>query len=101
MYDKCLACGRPIFTVRMPGITLQQRWTHGGYGFVDRQHVPIPTRHECWCPLEDSEGHRAPCHADVLLELANQAKGGVVDAQAAVLDGGEYARPNYPRGVTS
>ena len=46
MYDKCLACGRPIFTVRMPGITLQQRWTHGGYGFVDRQHVPIPTRHE-------------------------------------------------------
>ena len=47
MYDKCLACGRPIFTVRMPGITLQQRWTHGGYGFVDRQHVPIPTRHEC------------------------------------------------------
>ena len=28
----------------------------------------------CWCPLEDSEGHRAPCHADVLLELANQAE---------------------------
>ena len=25
----------------------------------------------CWCPLEDSEWHRAPCHADVLLELAN------------------------------
>ena len=30
----------------------------------------------CWCPLEDSEGHRAPCHADVLLELANQAEVG-------------------------
>lgn len=25
----------------------------------------------CWCPLEDGQGHRAPCHADVLLVLAN------------------------------
>ena len=25
----------------------------------------------CWCPLEDSAGRRMPCHADVLLELAN------------------------------
>jgi hypothetical protein len=25
----------------------------------------------CWCPLEDSDGTRVPCHADVLLELAN------------------------------
>lgn len=25
----------------------------------------------CWCPLEDSDGRRVPCHADVLLELAN------------------------------
>ena len=25
----------------------------------------------CWCPLEDAEGNRIPCHADVLLELAN------------------------------
>ena len=25
----------------------------------------------CWCPLEDADGHRVPCHADVLLELAN------------------------------
>lgn len=26
----------------------------------------------CWCPLEDEYGNRVPCHADVLLELANQ-----------------------------
>jgi hypothetical protein len=26
----------------------------------------------CWCPLVDSEGNRVPCHADVLLELANR-----------------------------
>lgn len=25
----------------------------------------------CWCPLVDKDGNRAPCHADVLLELAN------------------------------
>lgn len=26
----------------------------------------------CWCRLEDEHGHRVPCHADVLLEIANQ-----------------------------
>lgn len=26
----------------------------------------------CWCPLEDAEGNRVPCHADVLLEIANK-----------------------------
>ena len=25
----------------------------------------------CWCPLEDAQGNRVPCHADVLLEVAN------------------------------
>lgn len=25
----------------------------------------------CWCPLADAEGKPVPCHADVLLELAN------------------------------
>lgn len=25
----------------------------------------------CWCPLEDEHGDRVPCHADVLLEIAN------------------------------
>lgn len=25
----------------------------------------------CWCPLKDAEGTRVPCHADVLLEIAN------------------------------
>lgn len=26
----------------------------------------------CFCPLEDADGNRVPCHADVLLELANE-----------------------------
>ena len=25
----------------------------------------------CWCPIEDGNGNRVPCHADVLLVLAN------------------------------
>ena len=25
----------------------------------------------CWCPLVDEDGKPVPCHADVLLELAN------------------------------
>lgn len=25
----------------------------------------------CWCPLVDEHDERVPCHADVLLELAN------------------------------
>lgn len=26
----------------------------------------------CWCPLTDAQGNHVPCHADVLLELANK-----------------------------
>lgn len=26
----------------------------------------------CWCPLTDAQGNHVPCHADVLLEIANQ-----------------------------
>ena len=26
----------------------------------------------CWCPLVDEHGNRMPCHADVLLELAER-----------------------------
>jgi hypothetical protein len=26
----------------------------------------------CWCPLIDSDGRPVPCHADVLLEIANE-----------------------------
>jgi hypothetical protein len=29
----------------------------------------------CWCPLDDEQGRRVPCHADVLLELANGGVG--------------------------
>jgi hypothetical protein len=28
----------------------------------------------CWCRLYDKDGGRVPCHADVLLEIANQER---------------------------
>lgn len=27
----------------------------------------------CWCALEDADGKRVPCHADVLLGISNPA----------------------------
>jgi len=38
----------------------------------------------CWCPLTDEAGGRAPCHADVMLDVA---------AGAAV----EFAAADRPR----
>lgn len=26
----------------------------------------------CWCPLVDADGHPVPCHADLLLAIANE-----------------------------
>lgn len=44
----------------------------------DASLIPLLARTElagknlaCWCPLVDPDGNRVPCHADVLLELAN------------------------------
>lgn len=28
----------------------------------------------CWCPLIAEDGSRGPCHADVLLEIANSSE---------------------------
>ena len=28
----------------------------------------------CWCPLVDKEGNPVPCHADILLVIANLAE---------------------------
>ena len=26
----------------------------------------------CWCPLVDKKGEKTPCHADILLKIANE-----------------------------
>ncbi len=48
-------------------------------GHVERRLAADPTWLDkvrgrdlaCWCPLVDKDGNKVPCHADVLLELAN------------------------------
>lgn len=47
MNDVCLACNRPIFTIRAQGmgITLAKQWTHGSRR-RDRNHIAIPSNHD-------------------------------------------------------
>ena len=54
-------------------VLLYRRWLTGA-AVRCADVVPILGGHDlaCWCPLEDRHGNRVPCHADVLLELANQ-----------------------------
>lgn len=46
-----------------------------GEAAVDRMRQSLPELRgkdlACWCPLVDKDGKPVPCHADVLLELAN------------------------------
>ena len=49
----------------------QTHWAHG-------ELAPVPDLSPlrgkdlaCWCPLVDKDGNHVPCHADVLLEIAN------------------------------
>jgi hypothetical protein len=49
----------------------EKHWAHGDL-------KPIPDLSElrgkdlaCWCPLLDKNGNPVPCHAQVLIELAN------------------------------
>jgi hypothetical protein len=75
------------FTVDTPreSVALYRRWLSDDLivplsGF--NAHLSAPTLPQvrlllagkdlvCWCPIEDPEGRRVPCHADVLLEIAN------------------------------
>lgn len=50
MKDVCMVCFRPIFTVNAGNyhgvVTLEQWWTHGGMGIIDRMHMPTPNNHD-------------------------------------------------------
>lgn len=58
-------------------------WVHGTAMYEDQmdmlmgamfQTEPHPLRGKdlaCWCPLVDKDGRPVPCHADVLLKIAN------------------------------
>jgi Domain of unknown function (DUF4326) len=47
---------------------------HPQAGYVFRENVKRELRGKdlaCWCPLVDKDGNPVPCHADILLEIAN------------------------------
>lgn len=53
-------------------VELYRQWiTQGAYR---RQFLHLLRGRDlaCWCPLVDKDGNPVPCHADVLLELANR-----------------------------
>lgn len=66
---------------REVAVIFYRRWLAGelDHRHLDAQRqVILDDLHElrghdlaCWCPLEDDNGARVPCHADVLLQLAN------------------------------
>lgn len=73
-----------LFMILMAGqICLSMGKDEDGQYHADKQiayykHVRRNHRHlrgknlACWCSLEDGQGNRIPCHADVLLEIANR-----------------------------
>lgn len=49
------------------------RWEYGPMPSLEKIRAELAGRDlMCWCPLVDAEGNPVPCHADVLLEIANQ-----------------------------
>jgi hypothetical protein len=61
--------GRPIATAA-DAVVAYRRWA-GMYLVDDARRVLGGRDLVCWCPLLDASGERVPCHADVLLEIAN------------------------------
>lgn len=46
---------------------------HWRTAFIERVRAELAGKNlACWCPLTDAQGNHVPCHADVLLEIANQ-----------------------------
>ncbi len=39
---------------------------------LDNLHLLQGKNLACWCPIRDKNGLYVPCHADILLELANK-----------------------------
>jgi hypothetical protein len=52
-----------------------RQWVDEGASWAWKGRARIGLRGKnlaCWCPLVDKDGNAVPCHADVLLELANE-----------------------------
>ena len=73
--DEQLGSAETVVDGRALAVALFERALHTGelrYGVADVRGQLAGRDLACWCPLEDAEGKRVPCHADVLLEVANR-----------------------------
>ncbi len=61
---------RRALTDPQPGLRLYDR-RHGVVTVDDARAALAGRDLLCWCPLTDGEGQPVPCHADVLLDVAN------------------------------
>lgn len=60
---------------REQAVAMYRRWFRQRPSLVEAARSELRGRDlMCWCPLVDADGKPVPCHADVLLELANQGE---------------------------
>ena len=57
-------------------VELYERWIKGEFIQICLPNPPSIEELKgynlaCWCPLVDKDGNKVPCHADILLKLAN------------------------------
>ncbi len=66
-----LRCGNEE-GARLVAVNNFRRWAKGEAGRARLQLEQLSGKNlACWCPIIDQHGKAIPCHADVLLELAN------------------------------
>jgi hypothetical protein len=73
-HEEQLGSAESVADGRALAVALFEQALHAGelaYGVADVRRELAGRHLACWCPLEDAEGKRVPCHADVLLEVAN------------------------------
>jgi hypothetical protein len=74
-HDEQLGSAESVADGRALAVALFERALQAGelhYGVADVRGQLAGRHLACWCPLDDAEGKRVPCHADVLLEVANR-----------------------------
>ena len=59
---------------REQAVAMYQAWLDDRPSLVEAARAELAGRDlMCWCPLVDDNGAAVPCHADLLLQVANEA----------------------------
>jgi hypothetical protein len=71
--EQAVAGYRDLMALRLALPPYDDDWSEEYHGLWTRRVQGLAGADlACWCPLDDSEGRPVPCHADVLLEVANR-----------------------------